>query len=481
MRASYLYPISFLLHEYIHLYYGSLFQSTTGFLERFSTPILFLEFDFDNTLYSLKSSFPNLPVREDLDPEATLSQAMLVQKPSDASCYIEAVNLMGSTDPKYTRVNGLSNDLPDAIFLDYKATYEFTLEVSPVFGTPLSKVKAGFVLSHRDWISVNTVRIEDYHLNLVKYLVTLQDSGDFNEQQLPEAIKSSTTLFILIYDSTYCIDYTPRSIVIYSGCPPFQTIEVGKPKKTMCIDPNPKYPCQYVDEDYLPTFYLVDMVTSQKVRFNLSYTLQVVGGGLSLSNLSNFPADKISTINSQTWGPADDLPQLSDGRYVFKASKNALFFICAGESPCAKVFPQFPNPAQYYFITLMTNKGISENRTYCELQLLYVFRLHGLNVDFLTASLITFLTFAVTLALVLGIAMIRFMKTKRELLKVGISDVQFKSRTLMGKSNSIKPGTSNEKLAGTSGTKKSTQDLRSNLAAGKSILKSRSLVPEENY
>jgi hypothetical protein len=176
-----------------------------------------------------------------------------------------------------------------------------------------------------------------------------------------------------------------------------------------------------MDDDYLPTFILVDDITGEQVEYTEPYTLQITAGGLPNSQLTQYD-DTLARVNSLTWAPLIELPQLSNGLFIFNSTTKGLAFACSSGSPCSSVFPQFPDPAEFWFEMSFSTLGAGANYTYCNYKLTYSVRLFGISVDFLTSILVTLVTLGIALLLVFSIAYVKHYKQKKSLLAVAPAD-----------------------------------------------------------
>ncbi|KAI9222657.1 hypothetical protein BC828DRAFT_403824 [Blastocladiella britannica] len=336
-----------------------------------------------------------------------------------------AANTATGAGPSTPRVNV---QLPPAIYLDYKQSYVFTVDLSPPAGADLASIVMAFSISNPDLIGVLAVRLEIPAQNRVVYTVTVSDLGQYPAQVKPGADPSAAALTIEILKGESCAAAALGPLIVYVGCPPGLLLQVDPiPVSSMtCIDPVAEVPCLYMDADYKPTFSLWDQVTGTATPFQSPVTLTLIAGasatvkapGLSTGS---FAASQIAAINQYSWSPNMnvDLVQLADGRYVFPSGQGVnISWVCLTGSPCAGVTPPFPHPAEYYFSVHVSTIGVATGHSYCLLQSTYPVRLYGLSVDLATSLLATGISLAITVALVLMIAVYQRRKQVRANLMV---------------------------------------------------------------
>ncbi|KNE71993.1 hypothetical protein AMAG_15935 [Allomyces macrogynus ATCC 38327] len=338
-------------------------------------------------------------VRTDLDLTALWSSAVLAAwatanpgaHPTSA-CPYSSILVRGSVDPQYTRqipraavafaigANSVASQLPKAVYLDYQQQYVWTVDVTPGVGVPLAAAQLMVHESTSSWVRVVVARKEVPLENRVVFTVTVIDKGAYPLQQFPGETAAATVLTMTMTNGQACLDLDGAlpPLIVYSGCAPMYSLTVTPPTSMQCVDPDPTLPCFYYEVDYTPTFQLVDSVTGTSTNYTGPYTLQLVGGGLKRDLVTSFPDTSLASINTLTWTPsADGVPALGNGLYIYNASTNAVSWVCSGTSPCAAVFPTFPDPAEYLFQIIVSTANVTQGVSYCRLDTTYMIRPGG--------------------------------------------------------------------------------------------------------
>ncbi|ORY40518.1 hypothetical protein BCR33DRAFT_740348 [Rhizoclosmatium globosum] len=201
----------------------------------------------------------------------------------------------------------VSESLPNSIYLDYKKSYTFSVRMTPTTPASSGTLQLGFYLSNNDAIGISWTRnvVANWE---IQYDITLTDLGA-QGQTYPGTNLKGTALRITPIGSNFgCKNFVGRSwktkvtqsIVVYSGCPPNQAMKFDWSSSTAtqsCPNANSSLPCLFYDEVFPLKFSILNQITNTLSQYTGTYTLQVIGGGPSLTTISNYTNTQITSVN----------------------------------------------------------------------------------------------------------------------------------------------------------------------------------------
>ncbi|KAI9329867.1 hypothetical protein BDR26DRAFT_1000861 [Obelidium mucronatum] len=319
--------------------------------------------------------------------------------------------------------------LPSKIYLDYKETYSFSIRMMPSPEiTNTETVKLGFRLSNTDAVKMSYTR----HVESDGEIVKLTDLG-VQGQSYPGVNLKGTILIISPAGGNFaCKNLTKVSqwISIHSGCAPHQSIEfiAGSDSSSssvvssahgtvtttttssssttteLCPDPDPSVPCMWYA--YPIKFSIYNALTHKYTPFNWTYQLEIVGGGLSNSDIKMFTSDQVARFNPNTSGTQKNLIW-SD------SSPSEITWLCQMGSPCYGILPSATNSttSNYYIVFRVSTKSdafATDSHSYCILETDFHVRLYGIPESFEASLAVTFGSMAVVLLVALGIVWVEW-------------------------------------------------------------------------
>ncbi|XP_056652137.1 cation channel sperm-associated auxiliary subunit gamma-like isoform X2 [Monodelphis domestica] len=275
-----------------------------------------------------------------------------------------------------------SDRLPKYIYLDKGDSYRFTFYLtSPQSAkavsstSSMSNLRLAVVVADPMCVGTNVEKQNLINHNAILFKVAIQDKKACFDQGISGHNLMKTSVLIKVIDSAGKCFLKTRSgyemlgnylIPILIGCPLGKrlafditaTLKYNKEENKRyfdCVHPDPEMPCFLFNDPFVPFFLIQDMVTGESGSFNGSYILKVIGGGISLDNITDYSEADIFRYNS----PED-------------TSESNIWTILGDERKFGS-----------YFILQRNTSGVQDvdKSTYCDYQLIFLLHVHGLPLS----------------------------------------------------------------------------------------------------
>ena len=190
---------------------------------------------------------------------------------------------------------------------------------------------------------------------------------------------------------------------ILSGCPPGKSLnlDVGAtfPRDEGC-DPEDDVLCLFFESEFRPVLNVRDAVAGTEEAYVGRLEFLVVGGGVTQASVRRFSPEEVFDYNLHSatmWTFESSGSGVSSDDPIISSSSPGINFICSGDSPCADIWPTFPNSPEYFAIIRISTRNV-QTGSYCGLETEFLLRLHGLPMNF--SQSITFVSSAFALCII---------------------------------------------------------------------------------
>nr|XP_006820249.1 PREDICTED: cation channel sperm-associated protein subunit gamma-like [Saccoglossus kowalevskii] len=284
--------------------------------------------------------------------------------------------------------DSISGRLPDTIYLDRNQSYKFSLRISVDdsscnTGTAaLQKTQVQIDVSDQllDVFAERQVHVIN---NTVIYQVTVQES-DVEVGVVSHFPAKSISLMLQIWNSAFkCITHRFNEkhiegsyvMNVMLGCPPGkhlifdmkQSLDFSSSVSEVAYDcpvSDPEMPCLYYENGFYPHFYIEEMSTGHKELFTGKYIMKIIGGGLSILEITHYSSNEIAMYNSNrphatpVMVGKNTSEQDNDGMFIYTHQTKGIIWHCQAQSPCGNVPLAFPYAPEYYFLIEVSNSYI---------------------------------------------------------------------------------------------------------------------------
>ena len=324
-------------------------------------------------------------------------------------CPFSSISFTADQSVTLTRRPGESfSDFPLLIFLDRLQAYEFKVEFKPhadLYSTKSQAsqfldnvVKGLFLINDINTVNISVSNNVNYAKEAYEYNVKIQDTGRSVKQQVPQDLTTISGLAVEAEGGSIACKNTfsngiknakARTMRIASGCAPGRhihfnpasTIEHDSQGCAFGVGP----PCLYYENDFKPTFTVIDSIGKTETNYTGLYTLTIVAGGGSVEDIQEYSQSEKEMYNPPgTKAIWTSISSLGDTPVFNGTTNSGLNWLCAPGSPCEGVKPKFPNTPEYFFVIEVSNVDVMKEHTYCEYKTRFVVRVHGLPMDFIT-------------------------------------------------------------------------------------------------
>ncbi|KAI9209691.1 uncharacterized protein BJ171DRAFT_5930 [Polychytrium aggregatum] len=315
--------------------------------------------------------------------------------------------------------------LPQSIFLDKGGIFSFQIVVSPAPSlADIEQLSLEFILSDPYHIQAQWAKTIDWINRVVVYQVTITEFGT-QMGYLGVGEQFGKTLFtVLVSNECLACGYQgAHSMIVYTGCPPFQGLVL--PSSIGTCPGDPETPCFSFSNDFYIDFLLSDWITGNITPYNSPQMMLIVGGGPSLSSIQMYSSDQIARFNPGISGSARYLIYtLYDSTISFVNASLPVSWVCQPRSPCYGVLPMvngWESPNYYFMLNISFDQTFTQT-SYCSSQLQMAIRVYSLPIAFETSSI--FLSVTILLAVggsslfIVGYSKIMVKRMRTELAKV---------------------------------------------------------------
>ncbi|XP_077867947.1 cation channel sperm-associated auxiliary subunit gamma-like [Saccoglossus kowalevskii] len=333
------------------------------------------------------------------------------------------------TDKIYDE-DSISGRLPDTIYLDRNQSYKFSLRISVDdsscnTGTAaLQKTQVQIDVSDQllDVFAERQVHVIN---NTVIYQVTVQES-DVEVGVVSHFPAKSISLMLQIWNSAFkCITHRFNEkhiegsyvMNVMLGCPPGkhlifdmkQSLDFSSSVSEVAYDcpvSDPEMPCLYYENGFYPHFYIEEMSTGHKELFTGKYIMKIIGGGLSILEITHYSSNEIAMYNSNrphatpVMVGKNTSEQDNDGMFIYTHQTKGIIWHCQAQSPCGNVPLAFPYAPEYYFLIEVSNRDIDDS-TFCEHTIHFIVRVHGFRPSLHLSYILVGVTFGLCCSYIL--------------------------------------------------------------------------------
>ncbi|XP_060144879.1 cation channel sperm-associated auxiliary subunit gamma isoform X6 [Globicephala melas] len=327
------------------------------------------------------------------------------------------------------------NELPERIFLDKGTSYRFSVfltarEPEPLHGPSFqlqSKVGLAVVLADPECIEAVVKEKVLVNRNSVLFWVTLSDKRFCFDQGISGHHLMKTSMLLKVVGSSgHCFQNTnqgPRMqgnlmVPVLIGCPPGKrlafdityTLEYNRLQNKHyfdCVHVDPEMPCFLFRDIFYPFFLIQDLVTGDSGSFQGSYVLKVVGGGPTLDTIKEYSEEDIYRFNSPLdktgsliWTTRNTTTTEDSAFNILSHNSLGIEWLCMENSPCHDTIPHSIFASEFFFKVLVSNRGVDKS-TYCDYQLTFQLRIHGLPLSARRAFLILMVSASLFVGLVI--------------------------------------------------------------------------------
>ncbi|KAJ3210195.1 hypothetical protein HDU67_005578 [Dinochytrium kinnereticum] len=201
-------------------------------------------------------------------------------------------------------INTTSSKLPHTIFLDRLGEYKFSMDITAAPGvTDRDLLQIAYSVHGNNSVFVDYKR-SILRSGKIRYNFTIKDLGLQSQSLSGETFATSVLNIHVVGSHLSCVSATTlqepitTSLVIYSGCAPFQKAQLDlNATSYACPDSTLDIPCIFFDNASKFRFLIQDELTGINSVFMENYRLRIIGGSTDLETISNYSESFISTIN----------------------------------------------------------------------------------------------------------------------------------------------------------------------------------------
>ncbi|XP_044524534.1 cation channel sperm-associated protein subunit gamma-like [Gracilinanus agilis] len=323
-----------------------------------------------------------------------------------------------------------SDRLPQYIYLDKGDIYSFSvyltspqsMQVSSM--TSRGNLRLAVVVADPMCVATDVEKHNLINHNAILFKVSIQDKKACFDQGISGHNLMKTSVLIKVVDSAGKCFLKTRSgyemlgnnmIPILIGCPLGKrlafditaTLKYNKEENKRyfdCVHPDPEMPCFLFTDPFVPFFLIQDMVTGESGSFNGSYILKVIGGGISLDNITDYSEADIYRYNSpedksesHIWTILGEERKIGS-YFILQHNTSGVQWLCLQNSPCHDIIPSHIYSPEFFFKIMVSNRDVDKS-TYCDYQVIFLLHVHGLPLSNNRALWYLWLTLYVILGL----------------------------------------------------------------------------------